>query len=203
MKEVHVFENMEQIQLMANLTRYRILYLLAQKAMTGSQLARVLKIPRQLAHYHLKLLVEGGLVVLEKETIHEGKVEKYYLAIAKNFSAGAILGVEKRQSDGPSILRKKAESIRDVSMAFLQQAQSDLEQTNAIEKMERFHLPFQMKGSLTPEQETIMAEKLYAIYNEINELTAQNLEKNEHITLLDVRYTLLLTPVESSLEPEE
>ena len=88
-------------------------------------------------------------------------------------------------------------------MAFLQQAQSDLEQTNAIEKMERFHLPFQMKGSLTPEQETIMAEKLYAIYNEINELTAQNLEKNEHITLLDVRYTLLLTPVESSLEPEE
>lgn len=204
MKDIHIFESVEQVQLvLSNTRRYRVLDLLVSKAMTGSQLSRALKIPRQLAHYHLKLLVEGGLAVLEKEIIHQGKVEKYYRAVARSFSAGAILGVEQRRSEGPEMLRKKTESIKEVSLTFLEQAKMDLQQEDASLKMDRFHLPFQKGVMLTEDQETMIAEKLYAIYNEVISLSDQNLEKNDRTGMLGIRYTLLFTPLESLAELDE
>ena len=145
MKEIHVYENMEQFKVVTNITRYRMMNLLVNKPMTGSQLARALEIPRQLAHYHLKILFNAGLVELVEETINKGRVEKSYRSIAENFSAGAILGVEQRRNVKREMRLRKTEYLRDASLSFLEQARLDLEQKNAAEKMSGFHIPFQQE----------------------------------------------------------
>ena len=54
--------------------RWRMLGLLRLRAMTGSQLARALDIPRTRSHYHLSILKDVGLVALEHQQINSGMV---------------------------------------------------------------------------------------------------------------------------------
>jgi DNA-binding transcriptional ArsR family regulator len=91
MEDQYFFESIDQIQATAEPTRWQILNLLITRPMTGSQLARVLGIPRPLAHYHLKILEKVGLVAFQEERLRGGVVEKYFRAIARQFRSDHLV----------------------------------------------------------------------------------------------------------------
>ena len=86
MKEYFIIDTIEQLRAFSLPIRYQMLNLLALKSMTGAQLARALKMPRQRLHYHLKLLRKEGLIVRVDGHVDQGVVEKYYRSVAENFS---------------------------------------------------------------------------------------------------------------------
>jgi DNA-binding transcriptional ArsR family regulator len=77
--------NMRQIKALADTTRLQMVNLLIEKPLTGAQLARLLNIPRQRAHYHLKILEAAGAVRFHSEQFNRGLLEKYYISSAKIF----------------------------------------------------------------------------------------------------------------------
>ncbi|MEM5776492.1 MAG: helix-turn-helix domain-containing protein, partial [Anaerolineaceae bacterium] len=85
MLDSYRLETVDQLKAISKPIRWRMLVLLIENPMTGSQLARALDIPRNTAHYHLHILEEAGLVTFEEERLNSGLVEHYYRAIAHIF----------------------------------------------------------------------------------------------------------------------
>ena len=72
-----------QLKAFADPLRGRVLHLLTQEAMTNQQLADRLGEPQAKVLYHLRFLLDAGLIVLVEERIRGGNVEKYYRATAR------------------------------------------------------------------------------------------------------------------------
>ena len=88
--ETYYLERIEQLQVMADPLRYRIIKLL-DRPRTGAQIARALDLPRSRAHYHLKQLETAGLVTVDHLDASSGIVEKYYVCVARFFSFTRLL----------------------------------------------------------------------------------------------------------------
>ena len=93
------FENIDQLKAVSKPIRWRMLVLLIENPMTGSQLARALDIPRNSAHYHFHILKKAGLVTFEDERINNGLVEHYYRAIAHLFLSDHFFSKEETISE--------------------------------------------------------------------------------------------------------
>ncbi len=73
----------ESIRLLADFTRAEILRLLSKYPMTETQLSEQLGITRAAVGYHLHLLMDAGLITIEKvEAEQHGILQKYYTPIA-------------------------------------------------------------------------------------------------------------------------
>ena len=73
----------EGIRLLADFTRTEILRLLSKYPMTETQLSEQLGITRAAVGYHLHLLMDARLIVIEKvEAEQHGILQKYYTPIA-------------------------------------------------------------------------------------------------------------------------
>lgn len=73
----------EDIRLLADFTRAEILRLLSKYPMTESQLSEQLGITRSAVGYHLHLLMEAGLINIDKvEAEKHGILQKYYSPVA-------------------------------------------------------------------------------------------------------------------------
>ena len=86
---VYVIDEPEQVKAFTDPLRARVLRLLAQQAMTNQQLADTLDEPHAKVLYHVRFLVDIGLIKLVDTQIKGGNVEKYYRAIARVFDIRA------------------------------------------------------------------------------------------------------------------
>ncbi|MFD1737825.1 ArsR/SmtB family transcription factor [Bacillus salitolerans] len=78
--------NVEQSKLLGSALRVKILALLADEPKTAKQVADLLEKSPGSVHYHVQLLFKGGLLKIVNTQEIGGIVEKYYQAVAKNFS---------------------------------------------------------------------------------------------------------------------
>lgn len=85
MQPVVFINDPEEIKLVADETRMRMLELLGGKERTSKELAEALDISQQLAYHHVKKLVDAGLVEISR-TEQTGNITVYYYrAVAESF----------------------------------------------------------------------------------------------------------------------
>lgn len=72
-----------QLKAFADPLRVRVIHLLAAEPMTNQQLADRLGEPQAKVLYHLRFLLDAGLIKRVEERVRGGNVEKYYRATAR------------------------------------------------------------------------------------------------------------------------
>ncbi|UCE80775.1 MAG: winged helix-turn-helix transcriptional regulator [Methanobacteriota archaeon] len=85
MKENKVIRDPEAIQLLADDTRMKMVYLLRAKELTVSQIAAELGLTTQTIYHHVKRLKECDMIEVAREERIDHLVESYYRATAGTF----------------------------------------------------------------------------------------------------------------------
>jgi DNA-binding transcriptional ArsR family regulator len=198
LEDQYYFESIEQIQTTAEPTRWKILNLLIARSMTGSQLARVLGIPRPLAHYHMKILEKAGLVKLQGEQIHGGVVEKYYRAIAWQFRTDHLVDSYRAGEGDNGKGVQTADAVRHIMEAMLTVARADLVRLEMRPILAKSGFNFQNDVYLTQAQTNSFILELRSLAEHYQKLEIENRVKAENGDKQDInhiRFTWLLTPV--------
>jgi DNA-binding transcriptional ArsR family regulator len=202
MKDVYYFENLEQIRALREPTRWKMLNLLIEHPMTGSQLARVLGITRPLAHYHLKVLEKVGLVEFLEDHVLDGVVEKYYQALARQYRSDRLVDRYRTvnyKKNGETL--QTGEVVGELMKSMIEVAKSDISNPESYDLLAKIGFNFQDELHLTAEQANELIRTLRALGEKYIEIDKQNLAKKEEADareLIHLRYTWLITPV---LEP--
>lgn len=122
MPPVHVVTDLEQLKLLADPLRLRILEPLCREARTTKQVAEILgESPTKLYH-HIDLLEKAGLIRLEETRQKRGTLEKYYRAVAGSFRAGleVFSGADDAEDSwaamGASALSTAVEEARSIEV---------------------------------------------------------------------------------------
>ena len=94
-KNVHRLTNLAQMKALADPRRIRILELLDRER-TTKQVAGILGEPPTRLYHHVAALERVGLIRLARTRPSRGALEKYYVAVAKAFSADPRLFTSRR-----------------------------------------------------------------------------------------------------------
>jgi len=85
MRAVKTISDPEAFKIAADQTRRKMLFLLRAKEMTVSQIAQELNLTPQTVYFHIKKLVEAGMVEVSREVRVDHLIESYYQATAEVF----------------------------------------------------------------------------------------------------------------------
>ncbi|NWF70838.1 MAG: helix-turn-helix transcriptional regulator [Chloroflexi bacterium] len=75
----------DQIKAFTDPLRLRVLRILCERAATNQQIADTLQEPHAKVLYHVRFLLDAGLITLIDTQVKGGNVEKYYRARARTF----------------------------------------------------------------------------------------------------------------------
>lgn len=89
--EVYVIERLDQLKVLADPLRLRVLDQLIRQPMTVSQLGEQFGETTNKVHYHVRELERIGLLRLVEKRERGGVLEKYYRAVAKDFTLAPSL----------------------------------------------------------------------------------------------------------------
>ncbi len=199
MKDVYYFENLEQIRVLREPTRWKMLNLLIEQPMTGSQLARILGITRPLAHYHLKVLERVGLVSFLEDHILDGVVEKYYQALARQYRADHLVDRYRTinyKKNGETL--RTGEVVGEMMKAMIEVAKSDIANPDSYDLLAKIGFNFQEELHLNAKQADELIQTLRELADKYIEIDKRNLlekSRNQANELIHLRFTWLITPV--------
>ena len=119
-QETYTLANLDQIKVLADPLRIRILEAFCQER-TTKQVADFLGEKATKLYHHVDALERVGLVALSRTRPNRGTVEKYYLAVARTFRADSRIfqPKEKGGSEKPEVLRQMLSTIFDTTAAEL------------------------------------------------------------------------------------
>jgi DNA-binding transcriptional ArsR family regulator len=117
-REVLVLTELEQIKVLADPLRIRILEELTEERTTKQVAERIGEKPTKLYH-HVEALERVGLVELTQTRQNRGTLEKYYMAVARTFRADArAFAAEDHATDEEKdTLRSMVSTVFDTSSA--------------------------------------------------------------------------------------
>ncbi|WP_071392867.1 ArsR/SmtB family transcription factor [Bacillus tuaregi] len=90
MEDIYYVEDLEQLKILSDPMRVKILWELDHGALTGKMLSVKLGLPASKMRYHLTTLEQAGLVEIERTEIKNGIVQKFYRPIARRISLKKI-----------------------------------------------------------------------------------------------------------------
>lgn len=85
MKEVHILNSLEEINIVSDPIRLKILMTLGTSPKTAQDLSDALGVSRSKIHYHLKILQQNGIIEVVDTELINGITQKYFLPVAKAF----------------------------------------------------------------------------------------------------------------------
>ena len=85
MKEVHILNTLEEINIVSDPIRLKILMTLGATPKTAQDLSNALAVSRSKIHYHLKILEQNGIIEVVDTELINGITQKYFLPVAKAF----------------------------------------------------------------------------------------------------------------------
>ena len=180
---------------MAEPTRWRMLGLLWEQPMTGSQLARAISIPRTRAHYHLSILKDVGLVELQHQQLNGGMVEKYYVPVAAHFRTDHLVDPTRQSAGQAGADAGTGEIMRDMILAILELARADILLPQALAGLAQAGFNWQHEVLLSAEQTNRLIQELRELAGRFGDLSRQNHLAAGAGALLHLRLTSLITPV--------
>ncbi len=107
----HIVDSPQELKAFTDPLRTRILAILARRAATNQKLADLLGEPPAKVLYHLRVLLDVGLIRLIHTQVKGGNVEKYYRAIAFEF------GLRPGTSFGLASVGAQLEQVREEATA--------------------------------------------------------------------------------------
>jgi len=116
--EVHIIRDLEQLKVLADPFRLKLLEQLVEQRLTVKQLAdRLGEVPAKV-YYHVKELERVGLIKLVKTQEKGGILEKYYQAVAKDFRIDRSFPLAREED---------REALKQTALSVLQQLMEELE----------------------------------------------------------------------------
>jgi predicted transcriptional regulator len=91
---LQVISDPQQLKAFTDPLRIRVLNLLKPRAATNQQIADALGEPQAKVLYHIRFLLDAGLIQLVDQQIKGGNVEKYYRTVAHLFALRPESGAE-------------------------------------------------------------------------------------------------------------
>lgn len=85
MKDVLVMSDLDQIKAISQPYRIQILEAFDDAPSTAKQISERLGEPHAKVNYHIKALLQQGILTLVEEVVRMGIIEKYYVPVAKRF----------------------------------------------------------------------------------------------------------------------
>lgn len=85
LKEVHILNSLEEINIVSDPIRLKILMTLGTSPKTAQDLSDALGVSRSKIHYHLKILQQNGIIEVVDTELINGITQKYFLPVAKAF----------------------------------------------------------------------------------------------------------------------
>ncbi|EGT3716631.1 TPA: ArsR/SmtB family transcription factor [Clostridioides difficile] len=85
MKEVHILNTLEEINIVSDPIRLKIIMTLGATPKTAQDLSDALGVSRSKIHYHLKILEQYGIIEVVDTELINGITQKYFLPVAKAF----------------------------------------------------------------------------------------------------------------------
>lgn len=95
MKYEMIIETTEQLHALSHPLRQRILSILLFEELTNKEISKSLKESPPKVHFHVKELLNAGIIQLTKEEVRGSIVEKYYTASARSFRLSPALELAK------------------------------------------------------------------------------------------------------------
>jgi DNA-binding transcriptional ArsR family regulator len=114
---VMVLEAPEQIKAFTDALRVRVLRILCERTATNQQVADELGEPHAKVLYHVRFLLDAGLIKLVDTQIKGGNVEKYYRAVALLFD---LRPPEGHAEDEVALVRSSLDNLSRDIIASLQ-----------------------------------------------------------------------------------
>ena len=191
--DYYELENADQLLAISDPIRYKMILYLREKSMTGAQLARKLNMSRPRAHYHLKILVNTGLVELEEERIINGMIGKFYQAIAHYFSYDNLTEKIKEKNPGDPEAINTYKAISAFAFTVLETSRDNLVNDRHEEDLaEAFQ--FNFDSNLTFEQFEIIRQELRDVASHLMQMKKEN-KSPEKTGLQNFRTTIFFTPL--------
>lgn len=91
MQEIYHIREIEQLKVISDPLRIKILWEILDEAKTGKILSDLLEVPAPKIHYHLKEMERVGLLKVERTEEKNGIIQKFYRPVAQSFSISEIL----------------------------------------------------------------------------------------------------------------
>lgn len=85
MEEVHILKSLEEINIVSDPIRLKIIMTLGTTPKTAQDLSDSMGVSRSKIHYHLKILEENGIIKVVDTELINGITQKYFLPVAKAF----------------------------------------------------------------------------------------------------------------------
>src|SRR5262245_55924393 len=157
--------DLEQIRVLADPLRLRILEELCTEERTTKQVAQRLGEKPTKLYHHVEALERVGLISLSRTRQNRGTVEKYYLAVARSFRADSRVFQRKDadgDSEGAAVLRQMLSTIFDTTSAEVaslidqgEDAAKSIEEEGVVSFLEVRASKEQLKGIRDKLQELI------------------------------------------------
>ena len=117
-QEAYTLETLEQIKVLADPLRIRILEAFGEER-TTKQVADLLGEKPTKLYHHVDALERIGLIALSRTRQNRGTLEKYYLAVARTFRADSRVFQAKERSKKSAALLQVTSTIFDTTSAEL------------------------------------------------------------------------------------
>lgn len=85
LKEVHILNTLEEINIVSDPIRLKIIMTLGATPKTAQDLSDALGVSQSKIHYHLKILEQYGIIEVVDTELINGITQKYFLPVAKAF----------------------------------------------------------------------------------------------------------------------
>ena len=106
-KDIVVFDQPERLKAVLNKVSWRILELLSEREMYPIEIARRLKVHEQKVYYHIRRLVEAGIVKVVREEMRKGAIAKYYKASFPAFGVELPFGHRRIKTISVPVMDEK------------------------------------------------------------------------------------------------
>lgn len=126
--------NLEQMKVLIDPRRLRILELLGDEERTTKQVAEILGEPPTRLYHHMAALARVGLIRLARTRQNRGAVEKYYVPVAKAFSADPKLFVSRRGAEAAKAAGTVATRVLDLTAEDLRAVLAQEEQQGTLKE---------------------------------------------------------------------
>ncbi len=129
---VHVLTELDQVKVLADPLRLKILEALCEEARTTKQVAEVLEEKPTKLYHHIEALERTGLIRLEETRQKRGTLEKYYRTIAHSFRADERLFDLGPEPGDPASWQELGASLLDTAAAEVRKLEGTPEETGAM-----------------------------------------------------------------------
>ncbi|MFG6496996.1 helix-turn-helix domain-containing protein [Fictibacillus sp. UD] len=195
MQEIYHIREVEQLKVISDPLRIKILWEILDEAKTGKILSDLLEVPAPKIHYHLKEMERVGLIMVERTEEKNGIVQKFYRPVAQSFSIAEILPDQRN-----AVKDELSDALKENILVSLDKTKSMIRKLDP-EVLAYTDSPLKF-GYRHVKLSSDQVKQLHEKAKEISELISE-FKKNEREDGEIYHYFMLSFPLKETPYPEE